>query len=110
MTAEDVWGEWERIRNAPEPDPLEVLRIAAMYGRYFDAVEQEAIGVARKLGKTWDEIAAALGQTRQAVWQRAHRNPRLQNALRDLYAARWSAVKVNPRSWYERTRRFDSPE
>lgn len=105
---DEVWAAWERIRTAPEPDPLEVLRVAVTYVRYFNAVEDEAIAVARKLGKTWDEIADALGQSRQAVWQRAHRNPAVQKALMDLMAVRWSAVKDDPQSWYEGTRRFGS--
>ena len=101
-----MWDDWDRVRSSAQPDPLEVLRAAAAYRRYFDAVEEEAIGVARKLGKTWEEIAAALGQSRQAVWQRARRDPGLHKALMDLASARWAAVKTDPTAWYRGTKPF----
>ena len=113
MDASDsIWGEWEAIRRDRDPDPLKVLRAAALYKRYFDAVEREGIALARKLGVTWEEIAAALGQSRQAVWQRAHRDEGfassrlsdLGKAARAASATRWEAIKADPDDWYQKTR------
>lgn len=98
--------EWERIRGEREPDPLVVLGAVAGYKRYFEAVEHEAITVARKLGRTWEEIAQALGQSRQAVWQRAARDPSLRLHLNDLVSARWRALKADPHRWYRNTRPY----
>ena len=65
------WSDlWDRMINREEPDPLEVIRAAAMYQRYFVAVEEHAARLARQRGATWEEIGRAAGVTRQAVWQR----------------------------------------
>ncbi len=105
MDARDsAWDEWDRIRGQHDPDPLEVLRAAARYKRYFDAVEHEAIAVARALGHTWEEIAESLGQSRQAVWQRDRRSypPDAKQIARTC--AVWQAIKADPDEWYRRTR------
>jgi hypothetical protein len=70
-----AWDEWERLRTDPDPDPIEVLKAISGFQRYFAAIEKEAIRVARSQERTWQEIGAALGRTRQALWQRvASRN------------------------------------
>jgi hypothetical protein len=66
----NTWTSWEQLRKSPDPDPIEVLRAVSAFQRYFAAIEREAINVARSQDRTWDEIGAALGRTRQAVWQR----------------------------------------
>lgn len=63
------WERWEALRTSPEPDPTEVLEAVAFFQRYFKVVERRAIQAARSQGRTWREIGAALGKSRQAVWQ-----------------------------------------
>jgi hypothetical protein len=65
------WERWESLRSDPDPDPIEVLRTVATFQHYFREVERQAVQVARAKGQTWKEIGAALGRTRQAVWQRS---------------------------------------
>ena len=66
-----AWENWERLRQDPEADPIEVLRAISAFQKYFAAIEKEAIKVARSQDRTWQEIGAALGRSRQAIWQRA---------------------------------------
>jgi hypothetical protein len=67
----DAWNNWERLRQNPEADPIEVLRAISSFQKYFAAIEKEAVKVARSQDHTWQEIGAALGRSRQAIWQRA---------------------------------------
>jgi hypothetical protein len=67
----EAWDNWERLRQDPEADPIEVLRALATFQKYFAAIEKEAVKVARSQNHTWQEIGVALGRSRQAVWQRA---------------------------------------
>jgi hypothetical protein len=67
----EAWDRWEHLRQDPEADPIEVLRATAAFQKYFDAIEKEAVKVARAQDRTWQEIGSALGRSRQAVWQRA---------------------------------------
>lgn len=64
-----AWDNWERLRQGPDADPLEVLRALSAFQKYFAAIEKEAVRVARSQNRTWQEIGDALGRTRQAVWQ-----------------------------------------
>ncbi len=66
----EAWHRWERLIADPEVDPLEVLRAATTFARYFAAVQGRSVAAARDAGHTWEEIAEAVGRTRQAVWQR----------------------------------------
>lgn len=76
MAKIDPWQEWRDLLRDAAPDPLAVLRLIAKYQRYLSKVEQEAVRVARGLGRSWGEIGEALGVSRQAVWQRyRHRDP-----------------------------------
>jgi hypothetical protein len=104
--SESFWEAWERIRTSADPDPLEVLRIAAAFSRYFDAAQKEAISFARVAGSSWEEIAESLGQSRQALWQRASRDASLQALLAASGKRRWEAVKRDPISWYGETGAF----
>ena len=64
---ESFWEAWERILESRDPDPLEILRAAAAFGSYFEAVERDGIAFARAKGLTWAQIAEALGSSRQAI-------------------------------------------
>jgi hypothetical protein len=66
-----AWENWERLRRDPKADPLEVLKAISAFQKYFAAIENEAVKVARSQDRTWQEIGAALGRSRQAIWQRA---------------------------------------
>ena len=70
MGDDDAWSRWKRLAADQSADPMEVLRAAATFARYFNAVQGQAVVAARSTGHTWDEIAEAVGRTRQAVWQR----------------------------------------
>jgi hypothetical protein len=65
-----AWDDWDALLAQPEPDPLEVLKLASQYQRYLDAIQMKAVPAARAEGHTWDEIGKAIGTSRQAVWQR----------------------------------------
>jgi len=43
----DAWDNWERLRQNPEADPIEVLRAISAFQKYFAAIEKEAAKVAR---------------------------------------------------------------
>jgi hypothetical protein len=49
---------------------MEVLALAAMYERYFQEVQNHAANVVRAKGRTWQEIADAVGVTKQTAWQK----------------------------------------
>ena len=104
--SESFWEAWERIRTSADPDPLEVLQVAAAFSRYFDAAQKEAISFARSAGLSWEQIAESLGQSRQALWQRASRDASLQALLAASGKRRWEAVKRDPISWYGETKAF----
>lgn len=104
--SESFWEAWERIRTSADPDPLEVLQLAAAFSRYFDEAQKEAISFARSAGLSWEQIAESLGQSRQALWQRAGRDASLQALLAASGKRRWEAVKRDPSSWYGETKGF----
>jgi hypothetical protein len=104
--SESFWEAWERIRSSPDPDPLEVLRVAAAFGRYFETAQKEAISFARSAGLSWEQIAESLGQSRQALWQRASRDASLQALLKATGKRRWEAMRRDPISWYGKTKTF----
>ncbi len=53
--------------------PVPALRAIAAIRQRLDEIEPEAIEQARANGCTWEDLAEALGVTRQAIHQR-HRN------------------------------------
>ena len=61
----DAWDNWERLRQNPEADPIEVLRAISAFQKYF-AVEKEAVKVARSRTAP-GMVGAALGKVRQAL-------------------------------------------
>jgi hypothetical protein len=56
-------GDWQA-------DPLGALCDAARLGKALEKLEADLVRHARAGGRSWTEIAAALGTTRQAAWQR----------------------------------------
>src|SRR4051794_39391608 len=76
-----LFAEWDRAISASQPDPMQIAALSARFPAYFTAVQKEAVTVAAASGKSWTEIAEALGITRQAAWQRFSKalaaNPRL---------------------------------
>jgi hypothetical protein len=53
-----------------EGDPLEELRNTWAFQRYLSALQERAVRSARADGHSWEEIAGAVGTSRQAAWQR----------------------------------------
>ncbi len=70
MTERSPWSEFDRVLHDPATTPLDVLRVVGTYRRYLDAIEEQGVLAARRMGATWEDIGAALGVTRQAAWQR----------------------------------------
>lgn len=103
---ESFWESWERIRASADPDPLEVLRVTAAFGHYFEAAQKEAISLARAAGLSWEQIAETLGQSRQALWQRASRDASLQEMLTSSVKRRWETLRRDPNAWYGTTKKF----
>ena len=68
--AQDRIGELERVLDDRAADPLDVLREVAKYQRDLMAIEDQAVKAARTAGHTWEEIARAVGNSRQAAWKR----------------------------------------
>jgi hypothetical protein len=56
-------GDWQA-------DPIGTLCDAARLGKALEKLEADLVRHARAGGRSWTEIAAALGTTRQAAWQR----------------------------------------
>jgi len=56
-------GDWES-------DPLRVIAGIREGARNLDDWQQKAVAVAREQGRSWEEIGAACGVTRQAAWER----------------------------------------
>ena len=65
-----AWESWDRLIHARGADPIDVLRAASQFQRYFEAVQGAAAKAAHRDGRTWDEIGQALGISRQAAWER----------------------------------------
>lgn len=64
------WDAWDAIVAKQDIEPLEVLRVAAMYERYFQEVQNRAVRAARAQGHSWQQIADSVGTTRQTAWQK----------------------------------------
>jgi hypothetical protein len=61
--------------------PLEALEAVVAIRQRLDDVELHAVTTARDKGATWEDIAAAIGVTRQAVYQK-YRNHSIEAAAR----------------------------
>jgi hypothetical protein len=62
---------------APLPDPRALLAITAAQQASEQAAAElrHAVAAARQAGHPWSAVAAVLGATRQAAWQRFARTP-----------------------------------
>jgi transposase-like protein len=69
-TPERITRNTIRKTEMHEVFPLAALEAAACIRRYLDEVERRAVETARSRGATWEDIAEALGVSRQAVYQR----------------------------------------
>jgi hypothetical protein len=56
--------------DSHEAFPITALEAVVDARRCLDEVERSAVAVARDLGATWEDIAQALGVTRQAIYQK----------------------------------------
>jgi hypothetical protein len=70
MGDEGRFSDLERVLADRDAGPLDVLREVAKYRRYLLAVEDHAVRSARAAGSTWEQIAQAVGNSRQAAWKR----------------------------------------
>jgi hypothetical protein len=70
MNEESHWEAWQRAIHGDDVDAMEVLRMAAMYERYFKEVQTQAAKALRGEGHTWQEIADTVGVTKQTAWQK----------------------------------------
>ena len=70
MTEYSDWDNWRALIQDAHPDALEILAKASMYERYFQAVQRHAVEVLRSEGKSWQEIADAVGVTKQSAWKK----------------------------------------
>jgi hypothetical protein len=68
-----AWDRWNRVTQGEITNPLEVLGLVAMFQRYFDAVEAQAVTTARGAGCSWREISDVLGVRKQSAWERHRR-------------------------------------
>ena len=81
-----VWDAWESAISSPDPDPLQVIGLAARYHRYLSAVENRAVATARASGASWQEIADAAGTTRQSAWEKWKSVQRLTEGAPDRFS------------------------
>ena len=51
-------------------DPLRVVAGLREGSRSLEQWQRKAVAAAREQGRTWDEIGAACGVSRQAAWER----------------------------------------
>jgi hypothetical protein len=63
-----------RLENYPD-FPLNALVTVVELRACLDEIERRAIGAARERGATWEDIADAIGVSRQAIYQK-YRNHR----------------------------------
>lgn len=59
---------WLRLIESDDADPLQVLRTVGTYQRYLAAIEERAVTTARGMGRSWEEVAEAIGVKRQSAW------------------------------------------
>ncbi len=73
MARREIWEAWQQLMSGPDLEPARVLQVAAMYERYFQEVQNHAVTVARSEGRSWQEIADAVGISKQSAWERWRR-------------------------------------
>ena len=48
----DAWDNWERLRQNPEAEPIEVLQAISAFQKCFAAIEKKVVKVARSQNRT----------------------------------------------------------
>lgn len=66
----DGLGRWYAGRDRADADPLAALGGIGVVRRLLDEAELEAVRSARRLDRSWAEIATRLGVSRQSAWER----------------------------------------
>jgi hypothetical protein len=89
MASEKIFGTWEDLLGREDLEPMEVLKVAAMYERYFQEVQRHAVDVARAEGRSWQDVADEVGLTKQTAW------------------AKWRDADERGRKRRERSARFE---
>ena len=107
MNGETAWTRWSELATSKSPDALELLSLGAQFQSYFQAVEDEAIKLARGQGRSWDEVGQALGISRQAAWQRVQGTGARHSA--GTLARFAAALKADPNRWFRSTVPFTPP-
>jgi ribosomal protein L44E len=83
---------WLRLIESDDADPLEVLRTVGTYQRYLAAIEERAVMTARRMGRSWEEVAEAIGVKRQSAW--AKYQHKVHSAADVVFAGR----RIRPRN------------
>jgi hypothetical protein len=68
MASEKIFATWEDLLGREDLEPMEVLKVASMYERYFQEVQRYAVGVARAEGRSWQDIGDTVGLSKQTAW------------------------------------------
>ncbi len=84
---QDPWRV-EKVERARAEWRIDSLSEAAEVARTLEAKTVERVLWARGSGASWDEVAEALGVTRQAAWARFHRIPQAHHPRRQRDVAR----------------------
>src|SRR6267143_4861972 len=73
------------ISSDGDVDPLGVLRGITKGIRKLDNALRDAVASARSRGHSWEEIAEALGVTRQSAWERFQKEmPTKEQVIKDV--------------------------
>ena len=59
-----------RLRGDWEADPIAALCETARTAAALEKLQADLVARARRSGRSWTDVGAALGTTRQAAWQR----------------------------------------
>jgi hypothetical protein len=95
MASEKIWNMWDELLGQEDLEPMEVLKAAGMYERYFQEVEHHAVDVARAEGHSWQEIADAVGVSKQTAWAK-WRSPEQKRRQKREPSARFEEFPVQP--------------
>jgi hypothetical protein len=60
-----TFDAWDALLAEPDPDPLEIIRLAGMFSRYLDAVANRAATEAWERGATVHDLSSAYGHPRK---------------------------------------------
>jgi hypothetical protein len=95
MASEKILSPWEELLGREDLEPMEVLKVASMYERYFQEVQRHAVGVARAEGRSWQDIGDEVGLSKQTAWAK-WRDSDERGRKRRERSARFEDVPVQP--------------